>query len=136
MNKKDKKAAKMIIAAQIASDAGKHIYEINGDLGHRARKYGYDIKADYIYDALNIISKQNNSIFRYSVTKGADQNGYSSILVYFEFKKGTEKFQISFHCYEWEYFENFLNSKKNFHMKWDHKDSRESCEVLQAMLYA
>ena len=86
--------------AQIASDAGKEIQRLNLSENKNSERFasyqGYNVKTRYIVDALNLIAK-NKTQYNFWVDVGPDQNGYDSIIVYFEFKLGGERYQISFH---------------------------------------
>ena len=73
--------------AQIASDSGKSII-YDGSLGHvsgvrNARKMGYDAKPEHILAALQLIERIPFFGVSYYVELTPDQNGYDSVLVYF-----------------------------------------------------
>ena len=90
--------AKAICQAQIASDRGKrksNLYLKNG-CGRFSKKYGYAVKQDFIIKAINIIKTSRNN-FNYYVKKEADQNGYPSIVTYFDVKIEGNRYQVSFH---------------------------------------
>jgi hypothetical protein len=88
--------AKAIIAAQTASDAGKGICEIDGRCARHGRHDKYGCKPAYIVKAIETI-RTSSSDFRYYVAETGDQNGYPSIIAYFEFKLDNERYQVSFH---------------------------------------
>jgi hypothetical protein len=88
--------AKYIVAAQAASDAGKGIKEIDGRCARHSKHDKYACKPAYIVKAIDLICT-SKSDFRYYVAETDDQNGYPSIIVYFEFKIDGERYQVSFH---------------------------------------
>lgn len=96
----EKEIARYIILAQTASDAGKGIEfrYIERNCTRGAQKFGYDAKLWYILKAISLIRTCDQSMFRYYVTGNTpDQNGYDSVLVYFDVKLKGERRQISFH---------------------------------------
>lgn len=99
LTKADQMIARAIIAAQVASDRGKHITSELNDLTfvRSSRRMGYDVKVDLIYKALSMITNTRRSMFNYYCVKEPDQNGCDSVLVYFDFKMDGERHQVSFH---------------------------------------
>lgn len=91
--------AKAIIDAQAGSDTGKGIETVGGRVTRLGRHNGYACKPGEILRAVNAIKHSKSPSFRYYVKAEGDQNGYPSILVFFEFKfEPEEKWrQISFH---------------------------------------
>lgn len=95
----NKLIAKAICQAQIASDSGKYkdeTFRIKNGAGKSASKYGYTVKEDFIVKALTMI-RTSKSMFNYFSVKDKDQNGYDSIITYFDFKIYGERYQVSFH---------------------------------------
>lgn len=91
--------AKAICQAQIASDAGKHRYEISpmkNRADASATRYKYRVKEDFILSALKMI-RSSRSMFNYYCVEEADQNGYPSVIVYFDCKLPGGRYQVSFH---------------------------------------
>lgn len=108
--------AKSLIQAQLASDFAKikRVFVRNDDpkfLIERnliscsikehdmrtCRFFGYTAKESYIIRAIDLI-RSNKSDFRYYVSEITDdQNGYDSIITYFDFKFNGVRKQISFH---------------------------------------
>ena len=89
--------AQAICQAQVASDAGKGYYDIklrNG-AARPGQHFKYRDKERAILKALDLITKTKNSNFKFWVEEAPDQNGYDSILVYFEWK--GHGLQVSFH---------------------------------------
>ena len=97
----DERIARNIIKAQIASDSGKSQSNRTGaknQIARGAERFGYDAKTFFILDALRLIRSNKNSMFHYYVTElTADQNGYDSIIVYFDFNIDGKRYQVSFH---------------------------------------
>lgn len=96
---KDRLIVKAICQAQIASDAGKYqhwLYLHNG-ASRFAHRYGYAVKPSFIMKAIKLIETNRRGIVNYYVEKGDDQNGYMSILVYFDIRVDDRRYQVSFH---------------------------------------
>ena len=94
--------AKMIVAAQIASDAGKDIYRLsmhgnNKALQERAERMAYEAKDTYILEAIKTIDSNPYMGWNYYVCKAKDQNGYPSYITYFTLKHEGKNIQVSFH---------------------------------------
>ena len=99
-NSIEKEISKNIILAQVASDSGKKLeatVEVKGSRG--AKDLGYGLKVNYIMTAIKLIRK-NKTQFSYWVESAPDQNGYGSVIVYFEFQLWGEILQVSFHTPE------------------------------------
>ena len=93
--------AKAIIAAQDGSDFAKGNAAL--PLSKRQTRHtrnrrngGYKCKVNYIILALNLIRK-NQTDFSYYIERKEDQNGFPSIIVYFEIKIEGKRIQVSFH---------------------------------------
>lgn len=92
--------AKAICQAQIASDAGKRQYTISpmkNRADASATRYKYRVKEDFILSALRMIKSSHRSLFSYYCVEEADQNGYPSVIVYFDCKLPGGRCQVSFH---------------------------------------
>ena len=109
--------------AQRASDAGKGIYELpTASKTKYADRFRYTAKERYIVLALGILTSVKHSGWRFYVVRTPDQNGYASVITYFEY----EDKQISFHTP--------LNKADNLiqyigrgtYTEWDHGSSREA----------
>ena len=99
-NSIEKEIARNVVLAQVASDTGKKLeatVEIKGSRG--AKDLGYGLKVNYIMTAIKLIRK-NKTQFSYWVESAPDQNGYGSVIVYFEFQLWAEILQVSFHTPE------------------------------------
>ena len=99
-NSIEKEIARNVVLAQVASDSGKKLeatVEIKGSRG--AKDLGYGLKVNYIMTAIKLIRK-NKTQFSYWVEEAPDQNGYGSVIVYFEFQLWGEILQVSFHTPE------------------------------------
>ena len=123
----EKAIAKSIILAQVASDGGKNISEIRDILGNDSYYVygqGYNAKDRYIFSAIELICRNRDTSFHFSVMSG---KGVSPYLVYFTFKIDGKRHQVSFHSYN----NNLGRYKSKNHMtRWDEKDSRETCVKL------
>ena len=95
----DKYIAKAICQAQIASDKGKGLYNIGlkNNSDREASYSGYGCKEKYILSAITMIRKTHSNVFNYYCIKDNDQNGYDSIITYFDIKLPEGRFQVSFH---------------------------------------
>lgn len=141
LTKTDKKIAESIILAQVASDGGKNIPDINHILNqaYPIWKKGYKEKDRYILKAIYLINMSKNSRFRYYVTEGDIPN---STLVYFNYndRKG-EKLQVSFHTFNAK-IKQWISKRKNpaYVTTWDEGSSRNNCLklkeiMLEALIY-
>lgn len=95
----DSSIARAIVLAQVASDGGKDIHDIQDILGNKSWniwKQGYSAKDWLILKAIGMITRSKESRFRFFV-KSFDK--FSGI-VYFQYKdsEGTRR-QVSFHTF-------------------------------------
>ena len=128
--------ARYIIYAQISSDAGKNIYDLNDLLpdgkGYCLCKAKYDAKDWYIKDAVDTIckSKSHPTGFTFFVTDGGKISPY---LIYFSFKLHGKRYQISFHSFD-RYLSRFM-SQKNIYIRWDktHNSQRYAKMLYQEL---
>lgn len=95
LSKGDIAAIRAICSAQIASDAGKGIRDLP-DISKTAHTQ-YAGKTPAILRAIKLVNSQRQSAIHYYVEPCRDQNGYESILVYFDIKVDNNKYQVSFH---------------------------------------
>lgn len=107
----------------------------NPDFATKAERFGYSEKTTYILKALHLINSNRRCGWNYWVKRTADQNGYSSVITYFEYKNddGGDKLQISFHTpFSKSPFEldKMANKKKGRVCHWDQKGSRKNCQIL------
>lgn len=136
LNKIDKKIAESVILAQVASDGGKNIPDIQTILptAYQAWKEGYPAKDRYIIKAINLINMSHHSKFRYYVVPGDIKE---SILVYFDYRdlKGR-KLQISFHTFNPK-IEKWISKRKypRYTTEWTEESSREACLILRDIMY-
>ncbi len=96
----DERIARCIVKAQVGSDSGKYLYDRTGAknrIKRGAERYGYDAKTKYIIDALKLINTNKPGMFNYYIMRSGDQNGYDSLITYFNFKINNKQYQISFH---------------------------------------
>ena len=111
MNAKTRQTLRMIIYAQAASDGGKCIYDLQNELegtkmergATACARAGYREKLPLIIKALQLCNNNPERIVTYCVKKTPDQNGYRSILVYFDIKlEDGRRLQVSFHNPLWK----------------------------------
>ena len=88
---------KAICKAQIASDAGKGIHTLICKNDKHAVNTAYLSKENYILQALGVLTNSKVTNINYWCEKAGDQNGYPSIIVYFDIKINNERKQVSFH---------------------------------------
>ena len=128
----NREIAKAIIAAQVSSDGGKDIatVECNKSLKRGPYYMGYALKDKYILRALKMIMSTKNG-FAFYVNAEPDQNGYASVLVYFEYTYGSVKRQVSFHTPASKAGElyKFVGKGRKTHWNGAHT-SRANCELL------
>lgn len=133
-----KNIIKNIILAQVASDAGKYVYTIKNYTPpillkevKAAEHFGYNRKEIYIQNAIKIINKTPRCGINYWCIKAPDQNGYDSIITYFDIKANGKRFQISFHS---PYNRTLLSdmNKKGRKTRWEKREngSRNACIEL------
>lgn len=134
----EKEIAKAIVRAQMASDKGKGIPELyrkgSTRLSRGAKKLGYDIKVDYIVTAIKLIRGNRQSVFHYYVEDCNDQNGYPSVLVYFDCRiPDGGRVQVSFHSPKnrADDLESYIGSGRPTHWR-KSMCSREACKRLMA----
>lgn len=124
--------AKAIIAAQVSSDGGKDIATLECSTGLKRGPYymGYRLKDKFILRALKMITNTKNG-FSFYVEEKPDQNGYSSVITYFEYNYGGIKRQVSFHTPERKAGILLQYSGKGRKTHWNGAhDSRSNCELL------
>ncbi len=122
-----------IIKAQCYSDEAKGIYHWLQDefnITSTDRCYCYGQKDLYIIKAINGILSGKNRDIRFYVTKCTEINSY---LVYFNFKIGAERRQISFHSFN-NKLNRYLNGSQPCKTHWDKKSSRDAAIELWYML--
>lgn len=88
---------KAICKAQIASDAGKGVHTLTCKNDKNAVNTAYLSKENYILQALGVLTKSKITNINYWCELTGDQNGYPSILVYFDIKINNKRKQVSFH---------------------------------------
>lgn len=121
--------ARLIVDAQLASDAGKHRRQVFG-LPARAysapEHYKYGKKPEYILNAVKILRGAKRSHFKYYVTRDV-MNGF--VLVYFSTTINGEVYQVSFHDPRPSN-ELVKLIGSGTAMEWDHGSSWYSCRKI------
>lgn len=95
MNMK-RRVIRCICDAQLASDINKR-GEVTTHRCREAQHMGYGNKPMYIQRALQLIDSCPRMGINYYVVAEGDQNGYPSVLVYFDIRENGKRYQISFH---------------------------------------
>ena len=122
-----------ICKAQIASDAGKGVYAISCKKDKNAVNTAYKSKENYILQALGVLTKSKITNINYWCEKTGDQNGFPSIITYFNIKIGYERKQVSFHTPLNQASEKLLKYVSTGRKtRWDKKikGSRDVCRQL------
>ena len=118
------KIAELILRTQNASDGGKNIFVMDSKKAIRDNCGGYATKDKLLLLAIEMIARNKGKCkWKYAVVEANDQNGYNSIIVYFQTQIEGEKVQISFHSFNFDLRRFATNS---FRIKWDRGDSRDS----------
>lgn len=120
-----------IVLAQAFSDNAKGINSIlnvyTQDESNYYKYNSYSEKEKYIQNAIRKIQKHKNpNNISFYVTR--DKN-LDSFLVYFNFKLGSDRYQISFHCFDYR-LEKFAKGSQPCKTKWDKKSSRDAAITL------
>lgn len=127
-----------IVQAQIASDAGKGIYERwPGRIKHYNRlvREGYSEKDRLLKMAVSLIAQFPEAEIEYFYTQDNENYPYYN-LIYFSYELEDydyendqvtyQKYQVSFHTPDmitW-------HSPDKYHVRWDEKSSRDNCRML------
>lgn len=129
-----KSIARKVILAQDASDYGKGIPELEYMCSDRYPKYmGYTAKNTYILEALKEISTNKPCGWNFYVCPNQpDQNGYDSVITYFQLKLDGVRYEISFHTPADQAFslKRFFGKGRKTHWNGKLGQSREDCQRL------
>ena len=95
----DAEIARLICLAEAASNSGKgfSVLAFRRTSSEKANEYAYAAKPKYIRKAINLINSNPKLGWNYWVEKTSDQNGYDSVIVYFDYKINSKRIQVSFH---------------------------------------
>lgn len=126
------KIIKLIVEAQIYSDAAKRIYDI---LGYReslydSKEYLYLLKSNRIHKAICLCKKKRTTDILFDIHEGLDRHGKICYIVYFTIKNcqyGSKTKQISFHDFD-DRLEKFIDPRQ--HQHWIQNFSRKNSELL------
>lgn len=123
---------KNIVLAQIASDAGKDIYELHLDDNsyNKASSYAYQNKSQYLLRAIQQIDNSPYIGVKYYVQEDSEFKG---VICYFQIKLADHKtIQASFHVPGFdENMKKFLKyTGRRKRIRWDEKSSRYTCFQL------
>lgn len=130
----NKKISRAIILAQVASDGGKGYRFFKGLVPNEYNAYylGYDVKDDYILDAINLINRYGKSSgFSYYIGESDLDTWNESAIVYFNFKINGKRYQVSFHTFGEEIISRRDEKKNDSHStRWDKASSRKAAMKL------
>ena len=139
MNSCLKYALREIALSQVASDAGKGIRTNLSPIGSRpTQRKRYVTKVMHQENAIKALSRMPRCGVNYYVERKEDQNGYPSILVYFDIAAGVigneERLQISFHnpVGRAESLANYVGKGRK--CRWDKKSSRYTASEIARFL--
>ena len=129
--------ARLVCLAQDASDSGKFesVLTFRNTNNAVAHKHGYSVKTAYIMKAVKLINSNPRCGWNYYISgQTPDQNGYKSVIVYFEYKDdGNHRYQISFHT-PWDLIPTSMETQmtKGRNTRWNHNigGSRYNCQRL------
>jgi len=130
----NKKAAKNIILAQMASDGGKWCrlqFDVPQCLKAEALKAfraGYSAKDELLERACLIVARHHDPDIRFFVTE--DKQGVAKFIIYFDIKIDGKRWQASFHSFGVKRWSKWTKSTVLSRGNWDHKHSRETCIEL------
>ena len=117
---------KRIRDAQIASDAGKGIYELGcDDHDYSIENERYNAKDRNILLAIKGICRLHDKSIRFYVKDISYYSWDPKVIVYFDFKINGKREQVSFHSFSWRIREFAKNSRAS---TWDRKSSRKAAE--------
>lgn len=118
----NKRVARSLVLAQVASDGGKNISytrDILPPYSIAAWENGYSDKDKYIRNAISTICDCHGmSGFSFSVQ--IDRECKADFLVYFTFRVDGKRRQISFHSYD-GFLERFVDTSGRHHTRWNRK---------------
>lgn len=128
--------ARLVCLAQDASDSGKYeaVLNFRNTDNSVARERGYSVKTTYIMKAVKLISSNPRCGWNYCISgQTPDQNNYTSVIVYFEYKDDRRRYQISFHT-PWSLVPQSMETHmtKGRRTRWNHNigGSRYNCQRL------
>ena len=134
----NKRLAFKLVLCQIASDAGKDIYDpdliraVGRPAAKRAIRQRYVYKDQLIKELCFDIAHNRKSGFRFWWQK-PDYDETWMAIVYFECKLGDEVLQVSFHNPS-DAYKKWEPGSKDFKSNWDEKSSRAAClQILKAI---
>lgn len=126
--------ARKVVLAQDASDAGKNITSLSMNTSTAYSSKGYAAKNTYILAALKEISTTKPCGWNFYVMPDQkDQNGYWSVITYFQYKSSTGvRYEISFHtpANQAEFLRPYFNKGRKTHWNGSPGGSRQDCQEL------
>lgn len=129
-----KRIARLVILAQDASDAGKRIDALDLRISKRyTREEGYAAKNVYILTAIKTIANSKPCGWNFYVEANRpDQNGYSSVITYFQYKLDGVRYEVSFHTPVGQAgaLKPFFSKGRKTHWNGVINGSRQDCQTL------
>ena len=128
-----KSIARKVVLAQDASDAGKRTSVLSMNTSTEYSSKGYAAKNTYILAALKEISTTKPCGWNFYVMPDQkDQNGYCSVITYFQIKLDGVRYEISFHtpAGKAEFLKPFFNKGRKTHWNGKLGGSRQDCQAL------
>ena len=137
----DKRIARALVAAQLCSDGGKRdrrlltkiIRFTSDDIFWKTQwNKGYSRKTFWLNRAIQMIDCSKEQDYHYWIENSPDQNGYDSVIVYFDFKIDGKRHQISFHTPKNQVKGLLEKNKSGRKTRWDKEigGSREAAYLL------
>ena len=126
--------ARLVVLAQDASDAGKDMDILQTTTSKRYSQHGgYLAKNKYIQLALKRISTSKPCGWNFYVHEESDQNGYPSVLTYFQYRENGNRYDICFHTparQAKEDFGEFIGKGRRTHWNGRIGGARRDCQRL------
>lgn len=136
MRNNAKDIARLVVLAQDASDAGKKLNIVRMNKNKRFTQYAeYYAKNKYIKLALKRISTCKPCGWNFYVHEEDDQNGYPSVLTYFQYKdkENGKRYDICFHTPAYQarqWFPEFIGRGRKTHWNGIIGGARRDCQAL------
>jgi hypothetical protein len=129
-----KRIARLVILAQDASDAGKGLNALELSSSKRyTQSQGYAAKNTYILKAIQQIRNTKPCGWNFYVEADRpDQNGYRSVITYFQYKLNGVRYDVSFHTpYDQAgYLRPYFGKGRRTHWNGLYGGSRKDCQTL------
>lgn len=134
----NKQAIRRIVLAQVASDGGKGIVDLIDVMpsnfmpsAQKAWNAGYAVKDNLLEQAVQITACHHDADIHFFVAR--DEEGVAKFIIYFDIRINGKRWQVSFHSFD-ERWTKWTKSTMSSRGHWDHKKSRETCQMLLGFL--